>query len=153
MSRRETRPLFPDDDPRDTSVIARRIALLEQRCGAARCWAARSGFAGVDGARRARPAARPGGRCRRAGAALPDDAAPPDQQVSSCRTTSRTTRRRIFTSRSTSGSQRRSSDILSDPLVRLNRDFEIIPAGALEWSGNEDGTVWTFKLDPNADVE
>ena len=32
--------------------------------------------------------------------------------------------------------------------MRLNRDFEIIPAAALEWSGNEDGTVWTFKLDP-----
>ncbi len=41
-----------------------------------------------------------------------------------------------------------SSDIFSDPLVRLNRDFEIIPAAALEWSGNEDGTVWTFTLDP-----
>jgi ABC-type transport system substrate-binding protein len=40
-------------------------------------------------------------------------------------------------------------DILSEPLVRLNRDFELIPGGALEWSANEDGTVWTFKLDPN----
>ncbi|MDF3053812.1 MAG: putative oligopeptide transporter substrate binding protein, partial [Geminicoccaceae bacterium] len=40
-------------------------------------------------------------------------------------------------------------DILSEPLVRLNRDFEIIPGGALEWGSNEEGTVWTFSLDPN----
>lgn len=39
-------------------------------------------------------------------------------------------------------------DILSEPLVRLNRDFEIIPAGALEWSSNDEGTLWTFTLDP-----
>ncbi|MEN9936186.1 MAG: hypothetical protein RLZZ387_2765, partial [Chloroflexota bacterium] len=41
------------------------------------------------------------------------------------------------------------ADLLSDPLVRLNKDFEVKPAAATEWSANEDGTVWTFKLDPN----
>jgi peptide/nickel transport system substrate-binding protein/oligopeptide transport system substrate-binding protein len=40
-------------------------------------------------------------------------------------------------------------DLLSDPLVRLNKDFEVQPAAALSWSSNEDGTVWTFNLDPN----
>jgi ABC-type transport system substrate-binding protein len=40
-------------------------------------------------------------------------------------------------------------DLLSDPLIRLNKDFEAQPAAALSWSSNEDGTVWTFNLDPN----
>ena len=39
-----------------------------------------------------------------------------------------------------------SSDLFSLPLVQLNRNFEIIPSAATEWSSNEDGTVWTFKL-------
>lgn len=39
-----------------------------------------------------------------------------------------------------------SSDLFSLPLVRLNKNFEIIPGAASEWSGNEDGTIWTFKL-------
>jgi len=40
-------------------------------------------------------------------------------------------------------------DLLSDPLVRLNKDFEVQPAAALSWESNADGTVWTFNLDPN----
>jgi len=40
-------------------------------------------------------------------------------------------------------------DILSDPLVRFNKDFEIVPAAATEWSGSADGKTWTFKIDPN----
>jgi ABC-type transport system substrate-binding protein len=39
-----------------------------------------------------------------------------------------------------------SSDLFSLPLVQLNRNFEIVPSAASEWSSNEDGTVWTFKL-------
>jgi ABC-type transport system substrate-binding protein len=38
------------------------------------------------------------------------------------------------------------ADILSEPLVRLNRDFEIIPGQAESWEGSEDGKTWTFKL-------
>lgn len=39
-----------------------------------------------------------------------------------------------------------SSDLFSLPLVQLNRNFEIIPSAASEWSSNDDGTVWTFRL-------
>ncbi|HWV24395.1 MAG TPA: peptide ABC transporter substrate-binding protein [Thermomicrobiales bacterium] len=39
------------------------------------------------------------------------------------------------------------ADLFSEPLVRINRNFEIEPAAATEWSSNDDGTVWTFKLD------
>lgn len=38
------------------------------------------------------------------------------------------------------------ADLFSEPLVRINRDFEIEPAAATDWSSNDDGTVWTFKL-------
>ena len=38
------------------------------------------------------------------------------------------------------------SDLFSVPLVRLNKNFEIVPGAATEWSSNEDGTIWTFKL-------
>jgi peptide/nickel transport system substrate-binding protein/oligopeptide transport system substrate-binding protein len=41
------------------------------------------------------------------------------------------------------------SDILSTPFVRLNKNFEIVPAGALTWDVSTDGTVWTFKMDPD----
>jgi ABC-type transport system substrate-binding protein len=41
------------------------------------------------------------------------------------------------------------ADLFSDSLVRLTKDFKIIPAAATEWSSTEDGKTWTFKLDPN----
>lgn len=40
------------------------------------------------------------------------------------------------------------SDLMSDPLVRLDKDFQVIPGAATEWSVDESGLVWTFKLDP-----
>jgi ABC-type transport system substrate-binding protein len=38
------------------------------------------------------------------------------------------------------------ADLFSEPLVRLNRDFEIIPGVAESWQGSEDGMTWTFPL-------
>jgi len=38
------------------------------------------------------------------------------------------------------------SDLFSEPLIRINRNFELIPAGAESWSGSEDGMTWTFKI-------
>ena len=45
-------------------------------------------------------------------------------------------------------------DNFSDPLVRLNKNFEIEPAAALE-SGHrsEDGKTWTFQLAEEPRVE
>ncbi len=40
------------------------------------------------------------------------------------------------------------ADLFSDPLVRMDRNFDIIPAAATSWSGNAEATVWTFELDP-----
>ncbi len=41
------------------------------------------------------------------------------------------------------------SDILSDSLTRLDKDFQVQPGAATEWSVDESGLLWTFKLDPN----
>ncbi len=38
------------------------------------------------------------------------------------------------------------ADLFSIPLVRLSKDFEIVPGAATDWSSNEDGTLWTFTL-------
>jgi len=39
-----------------------------------------------------------------------------------------------------------SSDVFSEPLVRINKNFELQPASAESWSGSEDGMTWTFKI-------
>ncbi|MCS6826311.1 MAG: ABC transporter substrate-binding protein, partial [Caldilinea sp.] len=41
------------------------------------------------------------------------------------------------------------TDLLSDSLVRLDKNFQVNPGAATEWSVDESGLVWTFKLDPN----
>lgn len=38
------------------------------------------------------------------------------------------------------------SDLFSEPLVRLTRNFEIIPGAAESWEGSDDGKTWTFTL-------
>lgn len=80
--------------------------------------------------------------------ALPDDAAPPDQQVFVMPNRVDADKTPDFYESVYERLSESAFDILSEPLVRLSRDFEIIPGAALEWSGNEDGTVWTFQLDP-----
>ena len=41
------------------------------------------------------------------------------------------------------------ADLFSEPLVRLNKNFELVPAAAASWSGSEDGKTWTFALEQN----
>jgi ABC-type transport system substrate-binding protein len=81
-------------------------------------------------------------------ATLPDDAAPPEQQVYVLPDRPNLDKTPDFYESVYERTSDSSSDIFSEPLIRLNRNFEIVPAGALEWSSNEEGTVWTFKLDP-----
>ena len=38
------------------------------------------------------------------------------------------------------------ADLFSPALVFLTKNFEIVPGAATEWSSNEEGTLWTFKL-------
>ncbi len=39
-------------------------------------------------------------------------------------------------------------DLLSTPMVQINKNFEIVPAGALSYSASADGKTWTFHMDP-----
>ena len=38
-------------------------------------------------------------------------------------------------------------DMLATPLVRINKNFEIVPAGAESWEVSTDGLNWTYHLD------
>ena len=83
------------------------------------------------------------------GRELPADAAPLDQQVliypySGWRTFTTIDFFQAVYERADS-----LTDLLSDALVRLNKDFQVNPGAATEWSVDESGLVWTFKLDPN----
>ena len=42
-----------------------------------------------------------------------------------------------------------SSDLMTESLVRLNKNFEIVPGAATKWSVDSTNLVWTFNLDPN----
>jgi ABC-type oligopeptide transport system substrate-binding subunit len=84
-------------------------------------------------------------------ATLPADAAPPDQQVlvmpydSSIDFTTMDFMESVY-KRGNAGA---GSDLMTEPLVRINKNFEIVPGAATKWSGDSTGTVWTFNLDPN----
>jgi ABC-type transport system substrate-binding protein len=39
-----------------------------------------------------------------------------------------------------------SSDVFSEPLVRLDKNFQLQPAAATEWGSSEDGMTWTFQI-------
>ncbi len=84
------------------------------------------------------------------GIALPADAGPPEQQVFV----------RYFDNTATftsvdfmvtvyEGGGNAFRDLLSDSLVRLDKNFEVQPGAALSWISNPEATEWTFKLDPN----
>lgn len=81
-------------------------------------------------------------------ATLPDDAAPADQQVFVMVNSIQTDKTQDFYESVYERLSEAAFDILSEPLVRLDRNFEIGPAGALEWNSNEEGTIWTFQIDP-----
>lgn len=75
---------------------------------------------------------------------LPDDAAPLEEQV--LRVVGDPGFSRVLDFYEQVYQRPSIADLFSIPLVRLNKDFEIIPGAATDWSSNEDGTVWTFTL-------
>jgi len=97
----------------------------------------------------AAPAAEPAAGGILNGVTLPDDAAPADQQVfiTHYDNTGNFTTLDFWESVYKRGGW--SADLLTEPLVRINKNFEIVPAAATEWSVDSSGLVWTFKLDPN----
>lgn len=83
------------------------------------------------------------------GVTLPPDAAPPDQQVlvEHYDNTSDFTTIDFFESVYKRGGA--VADVLSDALVRLDKNFTISPGAATKWQVDSSGLVWTFNLDPN----
>ncbi|MBX0330678.1 peptide ABC transporter substrate-binding protein [Oscillochloris sp. ZM17-4] len=85
------------------------------------------------------------------GVTLPDDAAPPEYQVyvtyfpNDAPFTTVDQMESIYNQ----GGFNPIGGLLGEPLLRLNKDFEVQPAAALTWSSNADATEWTFNLDPN----
>jgi ABC-type transport system substrate-binding protein len=120
---------FPADDP--LAVSRRRF--IAAGAGATVAGLGLAGKAAAQATPQATPQAGP-----------PADAAPPEKQVV------------IFPSDVTTAKvldfyeqvyQRPfCADLFSEPLVRLNRDFELIPGVADSWQGSEDGKTWTFSL-------
>jgi peptide/nickel transport system substrate-binding protein/oligopeptide transport system substrate-binding protein len=83
------------------------------------------------------------------GKPLPADAAPPAQQVITGLTQPATTLD-FFVSvykRPQNVDGNSWSDVLSTPLVRLDKDFNLVPAAAKSWEASKDGLTWTFHLD------
>jgi len=97
----------------------------------------------------AAPAAEPAAGATLNGITLPDDAAPADQQVFVVHfdNTADFTTIDFFESVYKRGGS--VADILSDPLVRLDKNFKIHPGAATKWEVDKTGLVWTFHLDPN----
>ena len=89
----------------------------------------------------------PSGEVNAWGVALPADAAPLDQQFLRLQGPEMTTT--DFAVSVYSRSVNSYSDVLTTPFVRLNKDFEIQPAGALSWEVTPDGKTWTFHMDPD----
>jgi len=75
------------------------------------------------------------------------DAAPADQQVLIVPSDPTTTFLMDFYEK-VYGRPSYASDLFSEPLVRVDKNFQITPAAADSWEGSEDGKAWTFKLDP-----
>lgn len=83
------------------------------------------------------------------GRPLPADAAPPEQQVLTGLTQPATTLD-FFVSvykRPQNVDGNSWSNVLSTPLVRLDKNFNLVPAAAKTWDASKDGLTWTFHLD------
>ena len=83
------------------------------------------------------------------GVTLPEDAAPLDQQFIRILTYDDNTKTLNFAVSVYNRVGDSYSDVLTTPLVRLNKNFEIQPALALSWEVTPDGKTWTFNLDPD----
>jgi ABC-type transport system substrate-binding protein len=75
---------------------------------------------------------------------LPDDAATPENQVYIVATDP--TVPKVLDFYEQVYERPSVADLWADPLVRLDRNFEIIPGAAESWSADETGTKWTFKI-------
>jgi ABC-type transport system substrate-binding protein len=83
------------------------------------------------------------------GVTLPADAAPADQQVYVVHYDNTADFTTIDFFESVYKRAGSISDVLSDSLVRLDKNFKVQPGAATKWEVDASGLVWTFHLDPN----
>jgi len=76
-------------------------------------------------------------------AALPADAASPDQQVYIVNTTNEA---KVVDFYEAVYARPTIADLFSEPLIRLNNDYELTPGAAESWKASDDGKTWTFKI-------
>ena len=136
-----------------TQARLSRRAFLEASALAAGAMAATPLVAGAasrpSAAKGARIAAQDGAVVSDFGVTLPADAAPKEFQF-------------VQTSQPSSGLGWKSMDPLesiyssfpgyanlSEGLVRVDKDWQVVPGQATEWAVSDDGMSWTFKLDPS----
>lgn len=81
-----------------------------------------------------------------AGRTLPPDAAPLEYQVLRIMSQPATTLDWFI---SVYKRTNEANNYFGEPLVRLNKNFEIVPAAAKSWRVSKDGLTWTFTLDKN----
>jgi ABC-type transport system substrate-binding protein len=77
---------------------------------------------------------------------LPEDAAPVEQQILLLPDDAAVARVLDFYVSVYTRPSDAASDIFSEPLVRLDKNFQLLPASAESWEGSEDGMTWTFKI-------
>jgi ABC-type oligopeptide transport system substrate-binding subunit len=82
------------------------------------------------------------------GVTLPPDAAPADQQVFIVHYDNTADFTTIDFYESVYKRGGAVADILSDSLVRLDKNFKVQPGAATKWEVDSSGLVWTFHLDP-----
>ena len=82
-------------------------------------------------------------------AALPADAAPPEQQVYVQAYDSTANFTTLDFWQSVYERAGASADLMTEPLVRINKNFEVVPGAATKWSVDSTNLVWTFNIDPN----
>lgn len=141
MSRRASfEDLISTMRPQDARFFRRQFSRRDALRGTA---AVGSGFAAA-GLLGGLPPTAIAGRSILQDGALPEDAAPPENQV--LRVASDPTIARVLDFYEQVYERPGYGDLFSESLVRLTKNFEIVPGAASEWSGNEDGTVWTFQL-------
>ncbi|MCA1645746.1 MAG: ABC transporter substrate-binding protein [Chloroflexi bacterium] len=82
---------------------------------------------------------------------MPADAAPPEQQVLvfPYDNTGDFTTLDFWESVYKRGNSGTGSDLMTETLVRINKNFEIVPGAATKWSVDSTNLIWTFNLDPN----
>src|SRR5687768_8055432 len=80
---------------------------------------------------------------------LPLDAAPAEQQVLVGLYPTNTTAASLDLFESVYARFFDVSDLLSDPLLRLNKNYKVVPGTATKWELDSSGLIWTFYLDPN----